>query len=53
MYAQAATQFFYFKNAWRNHVAHARDIYDNEQAELIFNHVGDFMRFLADTGLHD
>jgi hypothetical protein len=53
MYSEAASQFFYFKNAWRNHVAHARDTYDPEQAEKIFIHVGDFMGFLAKGGLHD
>ena len=36
-YSQAATQFFYFKNAWRNHVAHARENYGDEQTSLILD----------------
>jgi hypothetical protein len=52
-YSQAATQFFYWKNAWRNHVSHAREDYDEDQSEVIFKHVGDFMQYLAEGGLHD
>lgn len=50
-YSESASQFIYFKNAWRNHVAHARDTYDGEQAKLILEHVGYFMGFLAEGGL--
>ena len=53
VYSQAATQFFYFKNAWRNHVAHARETYDEEQAITILTHVGDFFKFLANGGLKE
>lgn len=52
-YSQASSQFFYFKAAWRNHVAHSRDTYSSEQALTILTHVGDFMKYLADGGLHD
>jgi hypothetical protein len=52
-YSEAATQFFYFKNAWRNHVAHARDSYDAVQAKTILAHVEQFMNHLAKGGLHD
>ena len=53
LYSEAATQFFYFKHAWRNHVAHARDTYDGTQAKTILEHVGQFMKYLAEGGLHD
>jgi hypothetical protein len=46
-YSGAATQFRYFKDAWRNHVAHVRDTYDEEDAERIFRSVRDFMVHLA------
>jgi len=45
--AEAATQFFYFKDAWRNYVMHNWDYYEKEDAEKIMEHVGDFMRHLA------
>jgi hypothetical protein len=43
-YSQAATTFRHFKDAWRNHVAHSRDSYDDEQARRIFDNVVAFMR---------
>ena len=46
-YSGAAVQFRYFKDAWRNHVAHVRDVYDEEDAERIFRSVKDFMIQLA------
>ena len=46
-YSEAALQFRYFKNAWRNHVMHVRDTYDEERAETIFRHVKEFMVHLA------
>jgi hypothetical protein len=48
---QIAMQFRYFKDAWRNHVAHGRDRYDPHQAETILKHTIDFMVYLADEGL--
>jgi hypothetical protein len=44
VYSETATQFRYFKDAWRNHVAHAREHYDERDAERVFDHVRDFMR---------
>jgi hypothetical protein len=46
-YSEAALQFLYFKNAWRNYVMHGRTPYDEQQAEVIFNSVREFMRHLA------
>jgi hypothetical protein len=45
--AEAATQFRYFKNAWRNYVMHDWDYYQKNDAEKIMEHVRDFMRHLA------
>ena len=48
--SQSALQFTYFKSAWRNHVAHARESYDENEAERVLTHVRDFMRRLAVGG---
>ena len=40
-------QFRYFKDAWRNHVAHMRESYDRDQAHSILLHVRDFMETLS------
>jgi len=45
--AEAATQFRFIKNAWRNHAMHARATYDETQAREIYNSVGAFLRQLA------
>ncbi len=45
----AAAQFRYFKEAWRNHVAHARVDYDDIDALRIMNHVHQFMEALVDV----
>lgn len=49
----AAMQFRWFKDAWRNHVMHGRDIYDPGRAFSVFGHVGEFMQALADGGLKE
>jgi hypothetical protein len=46
-YSEAAVQFRYFKDAWRNHVCHQRQRYDLHQARSILTHVGDFMELLS------
>lgn len=46
-YSKAAMQFIYFKDAWRNHVSHARSSYDEHQAVSIILHVREFMQQLA------
>jgi hypothetical protein len=50
-YSEAACEFMFFKAAWRNHVMHGRDEYDEERAKNIYDHVGVFMRHLAQGGL--
>lgn len=46
-FAKAAVQFRMFKDAWRNHVMHAREKYTEEQADIIYRSVSAFMRSLA------
>jgi len=46
-YSECAVQFRYFKDAWRNHVCHMREVYDNFQAHSILLHVRDFMETLS------
>lgn len=46
-YSEVALQFRYFKNAWRNHVMHVRDTYDEQRAITIFEHVKEFMTHLT------
>lgn len=47
-YSQAASQFRYFKDAWRNHVSHSREHYDERDAWQIFTHVREFMQHIAE-----
>jgi hypothetical protein len=46
-YSDAATQFRHFKDAWRNHVSHSREHYDDRDAPRVFDHVRDFMQHMA------
>jgi hypothetical protein len=46
-YSEAAKEFRYFKDSWRNHVAHSRQDYDVHDATKIMEHVKDFMQHLA------
>jgi hypothetical protein len=52
-YAEVAKQFRYFKDAWRNSVAHSRETYDIDQARSIFRHVQEFMEDIVKLGLHE
>lgn len=45
--SEAAVQFIYFKDAWRNHVCHFRSEYDSHQAMGVLAHVRDFMELLS------
>ena len=47
-YSACAVQFRYFKDAWRNHVAHMREDYDEGQSFTICLHVRDFMEKLSE-----
>jgi hypothetical protein len=46
-YSEAAKEFRYFKDAWRNHVAHSREKYGETEALRVLSHVRDFMQHLA------
>ena len=47
-YGIAASQFWHFKEAWRNHVSHSREHYDEREAMQVYNAVGDFMQKIAE-----
>jgi len=46
--SEAALQFRYFKDAWRNHVSHAKETYESFEAESILTHVREFMQRMAE-----
>ena len=46
-YSEAAKEFFYFKDGWRNYVSHGGDPYDEHQALGTLEHVRSFMNHLA------
>jgi len=46
-YSEAAKEFRYFKDAWRNHVSHSRVDYEIHDATKILEHVREFMKHLA------
>jgi len=52
-YSEIAKQFRYFKDAWRNHVAHSRETYGPEQAMSIRRHVSEFMQDIVKLGLSE
>lgn len=45
--SEAAKEFVWFKDGWRNHVAHARATYDEHQARGTLEHVRAFMNHLS------
>jgi len=47
IFATAAKEFTYFREAWRNHIAHGRANYDENDARKVLTHVRDFMGTLA------
>ena len=52
-YSEAAKEFSYFKDAWRNHVAHGRAKYDRNDARKVMTHVREFMVILQAGGLKE
>ena len=44
----AAKEFTYFKDAWRNHSAHGRAEYDENDARKVLTHARDFMEHLSE-----
>jgi hypothetical protein len=45
--SQAAKEFLYFKDGWRNYVSHNRGAYDEHQARSVMEHVRSFMTTLS------
>jgi hypothetical protein len=45
--SEAAKEFFYFKDGWRNYVTHRRADYDEHQALGTLEHVRAFMNHLS------
>lgn len=52
-WSEVAKEFGYFKDGWRNHVAHARTFYDEHSALSVLNHTRAFMAGLAAAGLKE
>jgi hypothetical protein len=46
-YSEAAKEFVYFKEAWRNHAMHGRASYDENDARKVMTHVREFMTVLS------
>jgi hypothetical protein len=45
--SEAAKEFSYFKDGWRNHVSHNRSSYDEHQSSSVLEHVKAFMTLLS------
>ena len=45
--SEAAKEFFYFKDGWRNYVSHGRGEYDDLQAAGVMQHVHSFLAHLS------
>lgn len=45
--SEAAKEFHFFKDGWRNYVSHNRAIYDKHQARSVMDHVRSFMNVLS------
>jgi hypothetical protein len=46
-YSEAAKEFFYFKDGWRNYASHGGGPYDEHQALSVLEHVRTFMNHLS------
>lgn len=44
---EAALEFRFFEHAWRNHIAHGRANYDENDAKKVLEHVKAFMELIA------
>lgn len=51
--SEAATQFRWFKDAWRNDAAHGKVYYDEREGAPIFLHMSDFFRHIAVEAVKD
>jgi hypothetical protein len=46
--SEAAKEFSYFKDSWRNYVMHAKATYGPQQARTVLNHTRDFLNRISD-----
>jgi hypothetical protein len=46
-FGAAVSHLYFVKNAWRNHVAHARDNYGDDEALRILQHSQEFIESLC------
>jgi hypothetical protein len=44
---EAVIEFKFFEHAWRNHIAHGRAAYDENDAKKVLDHVRAFMELIA------
>jgi len=52
-YSDVARHFRFLKDAWRNHIMHLGDEYDEGKALSVLRHVHELMQTLAKGGLHE
>jgi hypothetical protein len=52
-HSEAAAQFMFLKEAWRNHIMHGRAVYDEGTSLSILDHVRQVMQSLAKGGLSE
>ena len=45
--SEAAAEFRYFKDGWRNYASHVKINYDDAQAARVMQHVGTFIELLS------
>ena len=43
----------FLKDAWRNHIMHLSDVYDEGKALSVLRHVHELMQILAKHGLYE
>lgn len=51
-YSEAARHFMFIKDAWRNHIMHVRDVFDEGRALSVWQHTKEFMQQIS-KGLHE
>jgi hypothetical protein len=52
-FSAAASQFYFLKDAIRNHFIHGRERYDEGRAKSVYDHVREFTQSLAKAGLSE
>lgn len=52
-YSKAARHFMFLKDAWRSHIMHLSDVYDEGKSQSVLRHLHELMQTLAKDGLHE